>query len=375
MRPALSGLKRLAIKIGSSTLIDPQSGSIRAEWFAAFAADIARLRARGQEVLIISSGAIALGRGRLRFSPGPLPLEQSQAAAAVGQIELARAWSQALAGHGHVVAQVLLTYDDTEERRRYLNARATLNTLLAQGAIPVINENDTVATAEIRYGDNDRLAARVAAMMACDGLVLLSDIDGLYTADPRKSPDATLIETVPVLTPDILSMGGGVGSAFGSGGMATKLMAAKLCMEAGCHMAIARGTPSSPLSILEGGGPQTWFLASATPQAARKRWIAGALKPQGQLTIDEGAVRALGQGKSLLPAGVVAVDGTFERGDCVAVCDLAGHEIARGLIAYDAGDAHSILGRRSAEIEILLGFKGRDEIIHRDDLVLMGVRA
>jgi glutamate 5-kinase len=301
-----------------------------------------------------------------------LRLDQAQAAAAVGQIGLATAWSQGLKTLGATVAQVLLTYEDTEQRRRYLNARATLNTLLGLGAVPVINENDTVATAEIRYGDNDRLAARVAAMMEADALVLLSDIDGLYTADPRKDPAAKLIPVVEAVTPEIEAMAGGVGSALGSGGMATKIIAAKLATAAGCHMAIARGDVMGPLNAMESGNRATWFRASASPQAARKTWIAGALKPQGQLTIDAGAGLALQSGKSLLPAGVTAIAGAFERGDCVTVATAAGDEVGRGLVAFDADDARTIMGRRSAEIETLLGISGRDEMIHRDDFVLKG---
>jgi glutamate 5-kinase len=267
---------------------------------------------------------------------------------------------------------VLLTYADTEERRRYLNARATLNMLLNLGAVPVINENDTVATAEIRFGDNDRLAARVAAMMEADALILLSDIDGLYTADPRKDPSARLIPLVASITPEIEAMAGGTGSALGSGGMATKIMAAKLATAAGCHMAIARGDVLGPLSALANEGKATWFRAAASPQAARKRWIAGTLKPQGQLTIDEGAAIALQSGKSLLPAGVTLADGSFERGDCVLVVSASKEEIGRGLVAYDAADARIILGRKSSDIESLLGIRGRDEMIHRDDFVLKG---
>jgi glutamate 5-kinase len=370
--PGLTHARRIVVKIGSSTLVDAASGQVRAAWFDAFAQDVARLLARGQQVILVSSGAIALGRRTLGLPSGSLRLDQAQAAAAVGQIGLATAWSGGLKTLGVTAAQVLLTYADTEERRRYLNARATLNTLLGLGAVPVINENDTVATAEIRYGDNDRLAARVAAMMEADVLVLLSDIDGLYTADPRKDASAALIPVVDAVTPEIEAMAGGVGSAMGSGGMATKIMSAKLATAAGCHMAIARGDVLGPLRELETTGRVTWFRASATPQAARKTWIAGALKPQGRLTIDAGALAALHSGKSLLPAGVTAVSGTFERGDCVLVVSAVGEEIGRGLVAYDVQDATAIMGRRSAEIESLLGIQGRDEMIHRDDFVLKG---
>jgi glutamate 5-kinase len=372
VRPALAQARRIVVKIGSSTLVDAATGQIRKAWFDAFAQDVADLRGAGKQIILVSSGAIALGRRALNLPAGPLRLDQAQAAAAVGQIGLAAAWSAGLQRFGMTVAQVLLTYDDTEQRRRYLNARATLNTLLTQGAVPVINENDTVATAEIRYGDNDRLAARVAAMMEADALVLLSDIEGLYTADPRKDATATLIPVVDAITPEIEAMGGGVGSALGSGGMATKIMAAKLATAAGCHMAIARGDVSNPLAAMEAEGKATWFRAAASPQAARKRWIAGALKPQGTLTIDAGAVAALQSGKSLLPAGVTAIAGQFGRGDCVAVVSSDGGEIGRGLVAYDADDANMIKGRRSAYIETLLGITGRDEMIHRDDFVLKG---
>lgn len=372
MRPELTGARRIVIKIGSSTLVDDAAGAIRENWFQAFATDIATLRAQRKDIILVSSGAIALGRRLLKLPQGNLRLDQAQAAAAVGQIGLAKAWAEGLQPSGAVVAQVLLTYADTEERRRYLNARATLNTLLSLSAIPVINENDTVATAEIRYGDNDRLAARVAAMMEADALILLSDIDGLYTADPRKHAGAGLIPVVDAITPEIEAMAGDPGSAMGSGGMATKIMAAKLATNAGCHMAIARGNILHPLLALQKTGTATWFRASATPQAARKRWIAGTLKPQGKLTIDAGAQAALQSGKSLLPAGVTSAEGAFERGDCVKVAGGDGMEIGRGLIAYDADDARRILGHRSGEIEKLLGVRGRDEMIHRDDFVLTG---
>jgi glutamate 5-kinase len=367
--PSLSGARRIVVKIGSSTLVDGGTGTIRAAWFDAFAKDVAGLRHANAQVILVSSGAIALGRRRAALPAGPLKLDQAQAAAAIGQIGLAKAWAEGLEPFGLTAAQILLTYADTEERRRYLNARATLNTLLSLGAVPVINENDTVATAEIRYGDNDRLAARVAAMMEADVLVLLSDIDGLYTDDPRKNPDAKLIPVVEAVTPGIEAMAGGAGTGMGSGGMATKIMAAKLATAAGCHMAIARGDVLGPLSALSRNGNATWFRATATPQAARKRWIAGTLKPQGKLTIDAGAAAALHAGKSLLPAGIRQIDGAFERGDCVIVQGPGGAEFGRGLIAFDADDARAIMGRQSSDIEKLLGVRGRDEMIHRDDFV------
>jgi glutamate 5-kinase len=364
--------RRVVVKVGSSLLVDGGSGRLNRGWLESLAADVARLHARGQQVVIVSSGAIALGRRHLGLPPGRLRLEESQAAAAVGQIRLAHAWKEVLEAHGLAVAQVLLTFGDTEQRRRYLNARSTLNTLLGLGAVPVINENDTVATAEIRYGDNDRLAARVAQMLAADCTVLLSDVAGLYTADPARDPHARLLEEVDGITDEVLSMAGGPGSDVGSGGMATKLEAASIAVRAGCHLCIASGRVPNPLRAVEEGGPCTWFVAHGQPVAVRKQWIAGTLKAAGELVIDAGAAAALGRGKSLLPAGVVAVNGRFDRGDAVRVVGPAGREVARGLSAYSSEDARRILGCKSAEIERLLGFRGRDEIIHRDDLVVLG---
>ncbi|MCU0977350.1 MAG: glutamate 5-kinase [Steroidobacteraceae bacterium] len=366
----LTRARCVVVKIGSSLLVDADSGRLNRGWLESLAADVARLRARGQQVVIVSSGAIALGRRHLGLEPGRLKLEESQAAAAVGQIRLAHAWKEVLEAHGLTVAQVLLTLGDTEERRRYLNARSTMRTLLALGAVPVINENDTVATAEIRYGDNDRLAARVAAMLAADCTVLLSDVDGLYTAPPGRDPDARLIPEVDEITAEVLAMAEGPGSAYGSGGMATKIEAARIAVSAGCHLCIASGRVTSPLAAIEAGAACTWFKAHGAPLAVRKQWIAGSLRPAGELVIDEGAAAALGRGKSLLPAGVTAVRGRFERGDAVRVLDTAGHELARGLVAYSSADADRIRGRKSAEIESILGFRGRAEIVHRDDLVV-----
>jgi len=366
----LTSARTLVVKIGSSTLVDAATGALARAWLAAFAADVARVKARGQNVVLVSSGAIALGRRTLKLNTGAVKLEEAQAAAAVGQIGLAHAWSEALAAHGLTVAQVLLTLGDTENRRRYLNARSTLKTLLALGSIPVINENDTVATAEIRFGDNDRLAARVTGMIEADCLVLLSDIDGLYASDPRRNANARFISEVKAITPEIDAMAGASGSDMGSGGMTTKIMAARIATDAGANMVIAKGAVHQPLHAIEQGAHCTWFLASASPAAARKRWIAGALKPSGQITIDAGAANALTQGKSLLPAGVVAVDGMFERGDCVAVKDQSGREVARGLIAYGSDDARKILKAKSGEIETILGYRGRSEMIHRDDMAL-----
>ncbi|OAN49207.1 glutamate 5-kinase [Paramagnetospirillum marisnigri] len=365
----LSDARRLIVKIGSSLLVDDASGQIRRAWLDSLCADIARFRARGQEVIVVSSGAVAVGRRQLGLTP-PLKLEEKQAAAATGQIRLAHAYQEALAHHGITVAQVLLTLEDSEDRRRYLNARTTLETLLRLGAVPVINENDTVATAEIRFGDNDRLAARVAQMVSADALVLFSDIDGLYTADPRKDPTARFLPEVRELTPEIEAMAGDPGSAYGSGGMVTKLTAAKICLSAGCRMAITRGEPLNPLTTIETGGRCTWFLPSSEPRTARKQWIFGTMAPAGTLVLDAGAARALAQGRSLLPAGVTTVEGEFDRGDCVLVKDAAGKVLGRGLVAYASPDARAIAGRKSGEIEPILGYRGRDELIHRDDLVM-----
>ena len=364
--------RRVVIKVGSALLVEAASGNVNRGWLESLASDIARLRARGQDVLLVSSGAIALGRRQLGLDPGKLKLEESQAAAAIGQIRLAHAWKEVLEHHQINVAQILLTFGDTEERRRYLNARSTLGTLLKLGAIPVINENDTVATAEIRYGDNDRLAARVAQMMTADCLVLLSDVDGLYTADPTRDPRATFIAEIRAITPEIERMAGGAASSVGSGGMATKIAAAKIAVAAGCHMCVALGRELHPLSRIENGTRCSWFFPSATPATVRKQWIAGSLKPAGELFVDAGAAAALRSGKSLLPAGVTRVGGKFERGDAVIVRDAAGVEIARGISAYSSTAAEQIRGRKSGEIEALLGFRGRDEVIPRDDLAITG---
>jgi glutamate 5-kinase len=367
----LTRARRIVVKVGSALLVDQSTGQVNRPWLESLVEDLLRLRARQQEVVLVSSGAIALGRRELRLPSGALKLEESQAAAAVGQIALAHIYKELFAAAGVTVAQVLLTLEDSERRRRYLNARATLSELLELGALPVINENDTVATTEIRYGDNDRLAARVAQMTSADCLLLLSDVSGLYTADPKLDPTATLIPEVREITPDIEAMGGGSASAVGSGGMATKIAAAKIATAAGCAMAIAAGAPLHPVRRLEEGADCSWFLPASNPENARKQWIAGALRPNGAITIDAGALQALRTGKSLLPAGVVAVTGRFSRGDTVSVLDKDGNEIARGMIAYGHRDAVRILGKRSADIEALLGFRGRAEMIHRDDLVML----
>jgi glutamate 5-kinase len=367
---SLANAKRLIVKIGSALLVDEESGGIRRKWLDALADDVAALRERGTNVILVSSGAIAVGRRHLGLETGTLRLEEKQAAAATGQIRLAHAYQETLARHHITVAQILLTLDDTEERRRHLNARSTLNTLLKMGAVPVINENDTVATAEIRFGDNDRLAARVAAMISADTLVLLSDIDGLYTADPRKDKGATHIAEITEMTADIEAMAGEAPTGYSSGGMVTKLAAARIAMSAGCRMAIADGRRMNPLHAILDGGTCSWFLPASEPKTARKRWIAGALKPSGTLVVDAGALAALKSGRSLLPAGIIKVEGRFERGDAVIVTDAAGTEVARGLVAYSARDARHIMGHKSREIADLLGYRGRDEMIHRDDLVL-----
>jgi glutamate 5-kinase len=366
----LSDAGLIVLKVGSALLVDQASGTLKRDWLKGLCADIADLKSEGKSVIVVSSGAIALGRHALKLKSGPLRLEESQAAAAAGQVRLAEAYADILAGENIVAAQILLTLGDTEERRQYLNARATLKTLLGFGSVPVINENDTVATAEIRYGDNDRLAARVASMMGADLLVLLSDVDGLYTADPTRVPHAEHIADVASITPAIEAMAGESISGVGRGGMAAKLIAAKIATQAGANVLVAQGKTERPLSAIVGGARVTLFRASSTPAAARKRWIAGVLKPQGALIIDAGAVKALNEGKSLLPAGVRQIDGRFERGDAVIVRDRDGREVARGLAAYSATDAERIAGKRSLEIEAILGYRGRDEIIHRDDLAL-----
>ena len=366
----LAGAKRLIVKIGSALLVDEESGGIRRKWLDALADDVSALRERGTDVILVSSGAIAVGRRHLGLESGTLRLEEKQASAATGQIRLAHAYQETLARHHITVAQILLTLGDTEERRRHLNARSTLNQLLKMGAVPVINENDTVATAEIRFGDNDRLAARVAAMISADTLVLLSDIDGLYTADPRKDKSATHIAEITEMTADIESMAGEAPTGYSSGGMVTKLAAARIAMSAGCRMAIADGRRMNPLQAILDGGTCSWFLPASEPKTARKRWIAGSLKPTGTLVVDAGALAALKSGRSLLPAGIIKVEGRFERGDSVIVADADGNEVARGLVAYSARDAKHIMGHKSREIADLLGYRGRDEMIHRDDLVL-----
>jgi glutamate 5-kinase len=371
----LASARRVVVKVGSALLVEPATGRFRGEWVAGLAEDLARLRARGQEALVVSSGAIALGRQVLGLAGtpnSPLALESAQAAAAVGQTRLVRAWEAALAEHGIIAAQVLLTLEDTQKRRRYLNGRATLASLLSFGALPVINENDTVATDEIRYGDNDRLAARVALMAGADALVLLSDVDGLYTADPRTDPTARRLDEVAEITPEIESMAGGAGTSLSRGGMRTKLMAAKTAMQGGCAMAITKGDVLGPLRALEDGAPATWFLPVTSPAAARKQWIAG-MKMTGRLVVDAGAAAALRRGKSLLPAGVRAVEGAFQRGDPVSIVDAEGRALGAALAAYNAEEARAIAGMRSDRIAGALGYPGRAAMAHRDDMVIWGM--
>ncbi len=369
--PRLADFRRLVIKVGSSLLVD--AGGVRRTWLESLAADIAALQGRGAEVMVVSSGSIALGRRILDLAPGVLKLEDSQAAAAVGQIALARTWAEALGGVGLTAGQILVTFADTEERRRYLNARATIARLLAMKAVPVLNENDSVATAEIRYGDNDRLAARIATMASADLLILLSDVAGLYTAPPAGDPSATLIPVVPRITAEIEAMAGGPASLLSRGGMRTKIEAGKIATTGGTTMLIADGRIEHPVGRLADGGRCTWFLSPSNPVTARKKWIAGQVEPRGTLWIDAGAARALSAGNSLLPAGVQRIEGDFKRGDCVLI-RADGGEIGRGLVAYSADKAERIIGRRSGEIEAVLGMPGRAELIHRDDMVLSGER-
>ena len=370
--PSLADFRRIVVKVGSSLLVDAAAGRVKEAWLTSLVADIAALHSEARDVLVVSSGSIALGRAILKLPNGPLKLEDSQAAAAVGQIALARTWSEALGRHEIRAGQILVTLGDTEERRRYLNARNTIARLLDWRAVPVINENDTVATNEIRYGDNDRLAARVATMASADALVLLSDIDGLYDAPPGSSADAKLVPLVERITPQIEAMAGTAASETSRGGMVTKIEAAKIATTGGTHLVIASGRIDNPLRAITQGARCTWFLTPANPVTSRKKWIAGSLEPKGTLTIDAGAVAALRRGKSLLPAGVIRVDGQFSRGDAVVIRGPDTAEIGRGIVAFDAEDAVRIRGRSSADIPSILGFDGRIEMVHRDDMVLGG---
>ena len=369
-RPEWAKARRIVVKIGSSLLVDRASGELKSAWLDTLADDVVGLVTAGKQVIVVSSGAIALGRHVLGFAKGTLELEKSQAAAAVGQISLAGAYQAVFKARGLAAAQILLTLGDTEERRRYLNARQTIDTLLAEGAVPVVNENDTVATAEIRYGDNDRLSARVASMMSADCLVLLSDVDGLYTAPPGSSAGARLIPEVRHITPEIEAMAGGAGTEHSRGGMVTKIEAGKIALASGTNMVITSGKVAHPLRALGQGAPCTWLLAPSDPVTARKRWIAGQLEPKGVVEIDAGAEKALLTGKSLLPAGVKRVEGAFERGDAVVIRTIDGRELGRGLVAYAREDAARIIGKRTSEIAAILGFAGRAALVHRDDMVL-----
>lgn len=369
--PSIAAAKRIVIKLGSSLVAEAPTASARLGWMQSLAADIATLHAKGKEIILVSSGAVALGRKLVGLGQGKLTLEEKQAAAAAGQPLLMQAWQQAFAGHHLHVAQLLLTLDDSERRRRYLNARATFTTLLQHRLIPIVNENDTVATAELKFGDNDRLAARVAGMVSADVLVLFSDIDGLYTADPRRDANAQHLPRIDTLTPAIMAMGGGAASGLSSGGMKTKLDAAQMAMAAGCHMVIAKGEDDHPLRALEEGARASWFVAGVKPQVARKHWIAASVASTGSIIIDDGAVAALQQGKSLLPAGVKAVDGTFERGDTVAIRSIDGALLARGIVAYNSSEAAHIAGKKTDAIAAILGYEGQDTLIHRDDLAML----
>lgn len=367
LTPDLAKARRLVIKIGSALLVGPEG--LRGDWLNALCRDVADWRARGTDVVLVSSGAIALGRRVLGLADGVLALEQAQAAAAVGQIRLARAYEAALSPHGVTAGQVLMTLEDTENRRRYLNSRATLTHLLGLGVVPIVNENDTVATDEIRYGDNDRLAAQIAVTIGADQLLLLSDVDGLYTANPKTDPTARHLPVIEHLTPEIEAMAGDPVSGLSKGGMKTKLMAARIAVVGGCAMAIAEGSVLQPLAALASGARTTWFLPEGDPHTARKRWIA-AMKPRGELVIDAGAMRALGAGRSLLPAGVVRISGEFGRGDPVRILGPDGADLAHGLTRYAADEARAIMGRRSEEIEAILGYGPRAALIHRDDMAL-----
>ncbi len=366
--PDIRRAKRLVIKIGSALLVDRVSG-LKRDWLAGLALDVAAAKARGADVVLVSSGSIALGRKVLGLGDGALTLEQSQAAAAVGQIRLARAYEEVLAPHGITTGQILVTLEDTEDRRRYLNSRATMETLLGLGVVPIVNENDTVATDEIRYGDNDRLAAQIAVTCGADQLILLSDVDGFYSANPKQDAGAVRFDLVEKITPQIEAMAGDAISGLSKGGMKTKLMAAKIAVAGGCAMAIMEGSVLRPLQALADGAARTWFTAHGDPQQARKRWI-NAMKPRGEVMLDAGAAKALLAGKSLLPAGVTAVTGSFGRGDPVAIVDAAGAVLGKGLVRYTSAEARAIAGHRSGEIEAILGYQGRAALVHRDDMVV-----
>ena len=361
--------RRVVIKIGSALLVEADSGALRHAWLKGLAEDVAALKSEGKEVLLVSSGSIALGRRMLKLRQGALRLDEAQAAASVGQIRLAQSYQEVLSVHGITAAQVLVTLEDSENRRRYLNAKATLRTLLGFGTVPIINENDTVATDEIRYGDNDRLAAQIASLSQADLLILLSDVDGLYTANPREDASARHLDLVEAVTPEVHAMAGGVGTEGAKGGMKTKLMAAEIAMRAGCVMAITKGDVDRPIRALQDGARATWFRGAADAKTARKQWIS-AMKPRGRITIDDGAANALRAGKSLLPAGVTAITGSFGRGDPVEIADASGHVLTLGLSGYDAADARAIMGLKSAQIADRLGYPGRSALVHRDEMAI-----
>ena len=370
MTDRLDDAKRLIVKIGTNILVDQDNGRIRRAWLEALADDIAELRQAGKQVIVVSSGAMALGRGILGLERRTISMEAKQATAAVGQVRLSQIWREALERHGLTMAQVLLTLEDSESRRRYLNARSTLMSLLAFGAVPVINENDALAS-ELRFGDNDRLAGRLAQMVSADTLILLSDVDGLYTGDPRRHPEAELIAELDGITPEVEAMAGPAAKGVSSGGMRTKIAAGKVALAAGTTMVIAQGKGYHPLKALAAGGPCTWFRPAASPLTARKQWIASGLKPAGAIAVDAGALNALGKGRNLLPAGVTAVEGAFQRGDAVLLRGPDGVERGRGLINYSADESRRIAGHKTSEIEALLGYARGNALIHSDDLVLV----
>ena len=367
----IDNAQRITIKIGSALLFNPEKGGLQTAWLAGLASDVARLHKAGKQVILVSSGAIALGRDEMGLPKGQIKLEEKQAAAATGQIILAQAWNDSLKAHGITSSQILLAPEDTETRRKHLNARSTMQTLLNYGCVPVVNENDTITTYEIRFGDNDRLAARVATMMSADLLILLSDIDGLYDKNPRTSKGANHIPLIAELTDEIMAMGESANAEFASGGMATKLAAARIATHSGVAMMICNGGTNAPLSALDTGAKSSIFTAQIAPHTARKNWIASALDTAGTLVIDNGAKDALSKGRSLLPAGVTAISGAFERGDLIDIYDLDGKLIARGLASYSSEEANMLKGHKSTDFEKLIGYQGRAELIHADDLVVI----
>ena len=367
----IEGAEKIVIKIGSALLFNPEENGLQTSWLEGLVSDVARLHRGGKQVIIVSSGAIALGRDEMKLAKGRIRLDEKQAAAATGQIILAQAWNDAFKAHEITTAQILLAPEDTETRRKHLNARSTMQTLLNYGCVPVVNENDTITTYEIRFGDNDRLAARVAAMMSADLLVLLSDIDGLYDKNPRRHDDANHIPVIETITDEIMAMGESANAEFASGGMATKLAAAQIATQSGVAMLICDGGAVAPLSALSDGAKASMFTAKMAPSTARKNWIAGALDCAGTITIDDGASTALGKGRSLLPAGVTKITGRFERGDVIEICNAKGQLLARGLSGYSAAEAQMLMGQKSANFEAIIGYDGRAELVHADDLVLI----